>query len=233
MNISKSFHTFIQNKIKPSEYHLHNSLVAFDLALDNKERISYSEEPFSYLNQNVFHMNNSESLCYLFLQNYDFGHVFLPYIRQRTEIEGWKLHIPIASYEEYLFVIQYFSPELQLLNIDHKIIRPDLLEAFNNRNSHENQTGKSLTIYIEHIENLLRVSPLIQEYLLMPTTIDVSTDIHIGGKVFARYCGFSNDLVTNPTTGEKVYIPRKKGFYKPEWISEPLSIDNLFKKNKE
>ena len=141
--------------------------------------------------------------------------------------EGWKTHISILTDEEYSFMCHYILPVLRENKIDHKIVRPDEVQMFN---EHDTQKGKILTIYPESLDFLKLFEGHCRKFLLEDNGLRVPTDLHLGGKVYTRYTAYSHDYVTNPATGERVYMERKEGFYKPEWIEEPQRLYEILNK---
>jgi hypothetical protein len=152
--------------------------------------------------------------------------------KEDKQREGWKIHISLDSFAEYLFSIQYLLPELRSLGITHKIVASNMLEELNDREKQPLQAGKNIVIYAKSIYMLAEFSDRVKNFISTPSNIQVVTDKHLGGRIFGRYSGFYNDYVINPETGLKVILERQEGVYKPYWIEEPPSLKEIFKYKK-
>lgn len=143
--------------------------------------------------------------------------------------EGWKFHVALDTYADYLFTVIHVLPEIRNLQLNHKIVCSDVWRNLNNGSIEPLQTGKNLTIYITPIlmYKLKELSNEIKLFLSEKTNINIITDKHIGGRVFLRYSGFFDDEVYDPFKNERVSFHRQEGIYKPDWIEEPLILSKI------
>lgn len=141
-----------------------------------------------------------------------------------SNIEGWKVHIPVDDESELFYILYFILPELERLRIVHKVV--SLINLQNQNNS--DQQGKAIVIYPDSLLHLNKFSKRIKIFLLSKSKFEVITDKNIGGRVFVRYTGFSSDYIYNPIEKELSLIEREKGCYKPNWIPEPISLKEIF-----
>lgn len=210
---------FIQSKIDFVDY-------VFEKKHFNKEEFKIIQ----LFNQEVPVYNEPESMLFLELNQYMiqgyFYYWMASFYTDKTQ-EGWKTHVSIVSDEEYSFLLHYILPVLRENNINHKVVRPDEVKFFN---EHLTQKGKILTIYPNSLDFLKLFPSHCREFLLEDNGLRIPTDLHLGGKVYTRYTGYSRDYVIHPETKTPFYMERKEGFYKPDWIKEPLDLQSIFQK---
>lgn len=148
-----------------------------------------------------------------------------PTTEKKERVEGWKTHIVIEKIEDYLFMTDHLLPVLRDKQIKHKVVYHAKFEEFNAFK--DTQAGKILTIYDPALSFLRYCDEKILDFLKQDTDLKITSDKQIGGRVFVRYTGFSDDMVWNPTTNELEFMPRIEGMYKPFWIEEPSSFLNF------
>lgn len=100
--------------------------------------------------------------------------------------QGWKFHISVDSLEEYEKLCEVAIPEFQQLGVKFKVVRPELLEDFNE----STQQGKAFTIYPDPSFSFKNFSPQLQSLLCQDSEIKPLDDMQIAGKIFARYGRF-------------------------------------------
>lgn len=140
--------------------------------------------------------------------------------------EGYKVHISLKDEKEYAYAVDKLLPELKSLDVLHKIVDIEQLGDLNS----SSQQGKGITLYLDNLFTLNRLSEEVKDFLKVDNGLNVLTDQHLGGKVYARYTGYFDDNVFDWMNG-RIPIPREEGYYKPDTIPEPPSLNDIFEGN--
>ena len=167
-----------------------------------------------------------ESVDYFNSLGYNLSKWFASYGESFKErVEGWKTHIVIENDDDYLFMADKLLPVLRSNKIKHKVVYHSKYKKFNDFK--DTQSGKIITIYDKDLTFLNVCDTSVLDFLFQETHIKITSDKCIGGRVFVRYTGFTDDMVLNPSTNELEVVPRKEGYYKPNWVKEPPMLDDL------
>lgn len=151
--------------------------------------------------------------------------------------QNWKTHVAIDSIESYYQAMQVLIPELKRLNIEHKIISPDWYPG---QQESKVQKGKCLAIYESDLTFVQDLNEKAKAFLLEEPEFTIPTDIQIGGRFCGRYTNSRYDLGINPKSGEMEKLSREnkntfkfdpkhpeKTYYRPSFIPDPPSLDEL------
>lgn len=137
--------------------------------------------------------------------------------------EGWKLHITAASYPDYEELLGKLVPFLKQKGLFFKVVRPSQYAHFADLSNM--QAGKFVTIYLNNSHEFMGLSEELQGLLGGSFGIPVAGELHLGGRIYARYGAFKGKTIYNPYTGQQVVDERGKVC--PDWVM-PITLNSLF-----
>lgn len=137
--------------------------------------------------------------------------------------EGWKLHITANSFPDYQELLGRLVPFLKSKGLFFKVVRPSQYAHFADLSNL--QAGKFVTIYLNNSHEFMGLSEELQGLLGGSFGIPVAGELHLGGRIYARYGSFKGKTIYNPYTGRQELDERGKVC--PPWVM-PITLNSLF-----
>lgn len=159
--------------------------------------------------------------------------------------QGWKLHITVETPEEFIRGVEILGPEIKRLNIENKISSVETFDKTNLYKMSKNapaggahQYGKNIVLYLNDLTKLQEMSEEAKSFLMEPIDRTVPTDLHLGGRVNARYVSYYQDGVMN-LDGKVTEVNRDTKLdqyelsyfgeqrYKPSFVENPPNLKEI------
>lgn len=133
---------------------------------------------------------------------------------------GWKLHISANSYADYIYLLNTLVPWLESNDILYKVVRLSVWNSF----TEGIQKGKFITIYLNKANIFHNLPSSIKEILFDENNIEVPGELHLAGRIYARYGSFKGPTIPDQFGNQ---IPDVRGIACPQWI-KPLTLEDIF-----
>ncbi len=133
---------------------------------------------------------------------------------------GWKLHISAKNLADYISLMEILLPWMKANNILFKVVRPSTWASF----TEGVQAGKFITVYLNSAHQLMNIPSEIKSILMEENNITVPGELHLGGRIYARYGAFKGKTIPDQFGNPVADI---RGIAHPAWIA-PLSVEDVF-----